>query len=170
MPAAVNANTVDCAGSWSAWSTCSKECGGGTQTRTFIVTTQPANGGAACPTSPESRSCNTLACGSQCVLVKGTQYPDFLDGVYVLGQNWNSGFCGAGMYPAYYSVSKKSSLFFFATNCLNNSPTQGQWGLGDYAPSSSSYQWSGSVAYGTVATAATSGWSTAVTITATTCP
>jgi hypothetical protein len=46
---------VDCQGSWGA---CSVSCGGGTQN--FTITTPPANGGAACPASPQS--CNTQSC------------------------------------------------------------------------------------------------------------
>ncbi|MBY0451870.1 MAG: hypothetical protein K2P92_02465, partial [Bdellovibrionaceae bacterium] len=49
---------VDCAGTWGS---CSKTCGGGSQT--FAVTTQPANGGLACPTS---RACNEQACPVDC--------------------------------------------------------------------------------------------------------
>merc|ERR1719265_2763055 len=50
---------VDCAVSeWSAWGACSVSCGGGTQARARTVTTQSANGGAACPGLAESRSCN----------------------------------------------------------------------------------------------------------------
>lgn len=49
------AAVVDCQGSWGA---CSATCGGGQQI--FNVTTPAANGGAACPTSPQS--CNTQAC------------------------------------------------------------------------------------------------------------
>jgi len=47
-------------GGWSAWSTCSVTCGGGTQTRTC---TNPvvANGGVNC-TGAVSQSCNTQAC------------------------------------------------------------------------------------------------------------
>jgi len=60
---------VDCAGTWGAWtripnseSACSA---GGSRTfiesRLFTVSTSPANGGAACPASPESRT-STEAC------------------------------------------------------------------------------------------------------------
>lgn len=47
-------------GGWSAWSTCSATCGGGTQTRT-CTNPAPANGGADCVGSP-TQSCNTQAC------------------------------------------------------------------------------------------------------------
>lgn len=50
---------VDCQGSWGS---CSKTCGGGTQD--FTVTTQAANNGIACPTSP--RACNEQACPVDC--------------------------------------------------------------------------------------------------------
>eukprot|EP00943_MAST-04B_sp_MAST-4B-sp1_P003727 g3727.t1 len=52
-PPSPSPSPVNCAGSWSSWSACS----GGTQSRTYTVTTQPSNGGTACPSSPESRSC-----------------------------------------------------------------------------------------------------------------
>lgn len=47
---------------WSNWSTCSKTCGGGTQTRTRTITKQPSGKGQACPPLSESQSCNTQAC------------------------------------------------------------------------------------------------------------
>ena len=49
-------------GAWSDWSACSAPCGGGTQTRTRPVVTDPANGGAPLPNLSENRSCNTQAC------------------------------------------------------------------------------------------------------------
>jgi hypothetical protein len=48
---------VNCAGSWSSWSTCS----GGTQSRTYTITTQPTSDGTACPSSPQSQSCTNCA-------------------------------------------------------------------------------------------------------------
>ena len=53
---------INCEGSWSKWSNCSAECGGGTQTKTYTVTTQPQYGGSPCPTTPETQSCNTQPC------------------------------------------------------------------------------------------------------------
>jgi hypothetical protein len=53
---------VDCGGVWGPYSTCSVSCGGGAQVRTFTVLTAAANGGAACPVSPETQECNTQAC------------------------------------------------------------------------------------------------------------
>jgi hypothetical protein len=47
---ACQALPVDCAGQYSAWSSCSVSCGeGGIRTQTFTVATPAANGGAACP-------------------------------------------------------------------------------------------------------------------------
>jgi hypothetical protein len=54
---------VDCqVGPFSGWTTCSKDCGGGTQSRSRSVTVQPQNGGDGCPALTESRSCNTQTC------------------------------------------------------------------------------------------------------------
>ena len=47
-------------GGWSAWSSCSVSCGGGTQTRT-CTNPSPACGGSSCSGS-SSQSCNTQAC------------------------------------------------------------------------------------------------------------
>lgn len=60
---------VDCQVSpWSAWSGCSKTCGGGQRSRTRQVTTQPMHGGAACPALQETQACNTQPCPTDCVL------------------------------------------------------------------------------------------------------
>jgi hypothetical protein len=58
---------VDCQVSeWSDWSACSAECGEGTQTRTRTITTEPENGGEACPWLDEQRPCNPDPCPVDC--------------------------------------------------------------------------------------------------------
>merc|ERR1719471_1960557 len=39
---------IDCVGSWSDYSECTKSCGGGVQMRTFSITTQAEFGGRPC--------------------------------------------------------------------------------------------------------------------------
>jgi len=53
---------LNCGGYWTSYGSCSASCGGGTRSRNFIVTQLPQNGGAACPSSPQTTSCNTGAC------------------------------------------------------------------------------------------------------------
>lgn len=58
---------VDCVVSdWTEWTSCSAECGGGTQTRTRSVLVVAQNDGAACPELVESRDCNTNGCPVDC--------------------------------------------------------------------------------------------------------
>jgi len=56
----------DCRGRWPEyWSQCSKSCGGGDQVKEYIVTSFPANGGAACPAGEgktKRQPCNEQAC------------------------------------------------------------------------------------------------------------
>ena len=53
---------------WGTPTTCSKTCGGGTQTRTRSVKTPPGVGGTACPTNlTETIACNTQPCAIPCV-------------------------------------------------------------------------------------------------------
>jgi len=60
---------VDCkVGAWSAWSTCSAQCGGGQQTATRTVVTPAAYGGAACKRLAKTQNCNTFACPIDCVV------------------------------------------------------------------------------------------------------
>lgn len=55
----------DCEFTW-ALSPCSKECGGGTQTRYAKVIREPTNGGKACPTRIDTLACNTQPCPIDC--------------------------------------------------------------------------------------------------------
>ena len=54
---------VDCVmGEFGGWSACSKNCGGGVQTRNRVAITQPNTGGKACGDLVETRPCNTEPC------------------------------------------------------------------------------------------------------------
>merc|ERR1711862_633252 len=68
-----NCNTnicpVDCVvGEWGSWSTCTKNCGTGMQTRTKRITTQQAGMGAACGSTSQEQNCNTNVCPVDCVV------------------------------------------------------------------------------------------------------
>uniref|UniRef100_H2ZLH6 Spondin-like TSP1 domain-containing protein n=1 Tax=Ciona savignyi TaxID=51511 RepID=H2ZLH6_CIOSA len=45
-------------GPWTNWGACSVSCGSGIQTRARAITVWPANGGAGCPVTAQSRACN----------------------------------------------------------------------------------------------------------------
>lgn len=68
---------VDCKVSdWSDWGACNKSCGGGTRTRTRIITTQSQGAGVSCSTFPltESQSCNTHTCDVDCIMGDWSQW------------------------------------------------------------------------------------------------
>ena len=57
-------STYESAGGWSVWSSCSKSCGGGTQTRTRTITSISNYNGQSCGnrTDTGTQSCNTQSC------------------------------------------------------------------------------------------------------------
>ena len=60
--------TVDCKiNGWNPYTTCTKSCGTGYQSRTrgFV---QPVNNGQVCPHSAETRQCNKHSCAIPCVI------------------------------------------------------------------------------------------------------
>merc|ERR1719199_2146660 len=57
---------VDCKlGSWTGWSKCTKECGGGVQSRNRKLYVKPKDGG---------QSCDSLSCDRDCSLKKWTRW------------------------------------------------------------------------------------------------
>jgi hypothetical protein len=59
---------IHCATSaFDAWSTCTKSCGTGAQSRSRSITMHAAHGGYVCPYLEETRSCNAAACATDCV-------------------------------------------------------------------------------------------------------
>merc|ERR1719446_1535698 len=59
---------------WSGWSKCTAECGGGLQSHTRSILVKPKNGGLACNTVEESRPCATGSCDRDCSLAKWTPW------------------------------------------------------------------------------------------------
>jgi len=65
---------VDCdLGSWTGWSKCTKECGGGVQSRNRRLLVKPKNGGRSCDSLQESASCNSFSCDRDCTLKEWTR-------------------------------------------------------------------------------------------------
>ena len=65
---------IACAeGVWSAWTQCSKTCGGGA-TRRQRTQVQPRFGGAACGASAQSKTCNPAACPTACKVSSWNAY------------------------------------------------------------------------------------------------
>jgi hypothetical protein len=66
---------IDCKlESWSGWSSCTTECGGGVMQRSRIVATQPENGGKACGATTAENQCNIQSCDKDCDLAEWTQW------------------------------------------------------------------------------------------------
>jgi hypothetical protein len=60
---------IDCVlGIWSDWSACTKDCGGGMQTRSRPAVTESENGGEPCGEMTEPRDCNSDPCDKPCSL------------------------------------------------------------------------------------------------------
>jgi len=60
---------TDCRmGYWGKWSRCSKECGGGTQSRIRDIEEEAKNGGLPCGDTVQERMCNHQSCDQECVL------------------------------------------------------------------------------------------------------
>ena len=58
---------TDCeVGAWSAWSTCTETCGGGSQTRSRDIITEPTGQGKSCPALTDERTCNEDPCPFDC--------------------------------------------------------------------------------------------------------
>jgi len=57
------AQKIDCeVSAWSSWSTCTETCGGGTQTRSRDIKTEPKYKGKSCPSLEQEQTCNEDAC------------------------------------------------------------------------------------------------------------
>merc|ERR1719217_1125548 len=66
---------VDCKlSTWSGWSKCSAECGGGVQQRLREVKRAMKYGGAPCGETSEGKACNGQACEKDCELGKWTAW------------------------------------------------------------------------------------------------
>merc|ERR1719311_739323 len=66
---------IDCeVDTWSGWSTCSADCGGGVKQRVRSVITQPQHGGVRCGETSEAEPCNMQSCDKDCVLAEWTPW------------------------------------------------------------------------------------------------
>ena len=107
-------STYDSFGGWSVWSSCSKSCGGGTQTRTRTITSISNYNGQSCGnrTDTETQSCNTQSC---CV-------PVSISGRYA-GISPNSVILGGKEYSYYYNYNISGSASGLAGEVCYYNPT-----------------------------------------------
>lgn len=61
-------------GLWHEWSECSRECGGGTRSRTREIKRQPENGGRPVAETLQQEVCNSQPCDQDCVLADWTPW------------------------------------------------------------------------------------------------
>jgi len=87
---------VDCkVATWSGWSKCSAECGGGVQQRVREVERAMKYGGKPCPATSQSKACNVQACEKDCELTEWTKW------------SWCSKECDGGTRKRVKFVSKQ---------------------------------------------------------------
>jgi len=66
---------VDCVqSSWGEWGRCTVSCGGGVQARTKMTVQEPLHGGKSCDVALQSRECEPLPCGVDCVAAEWQEW------------------------------------------------------------------------------------------------
>lgn len=75
MPCGTTRCPEDCElGAWQPWTSCSKRCGGGLQSRERELVSKSDFGGRACPAATERRTCNVESCDVACKLDEWTEW------------------------------------------------------------------------------------------------
>ena len=98
---------IDCIGSFGDYDTCSEDCGGGTQTRTYTITQEEKNNGKKCPHTngyTEDKECNPDPCPINCV----GDFVPFKD---------CSRECDGGIYQEIYNITKEAQ--YGGVSCNN---------------------------------------------------
>jgi hypothetical protein len=72
---------------WAPWATCSKSCGGGKQSRTRTILTNPLHSGDQCPFLLHDRQCNMQPCVIDCEVSAWGGWHPTLGGGVVLTRN-----------------------------------------------------------------------------------
>jgi hypothetical protein len=98
---------IDCIGSFGDYDTCSEDCGGGTQTRTYTITQEEKHNGNKCPHTDgytEDKECNPDPCPINCV----GDFVPFKD---------CSRECDGGIYQEIYNITKEAQ--YGGVSCKN---------------------------------------------------